>query len=238
MSRDDRAIYDALEVEPLLVIINYASKFGLASLGFAVLALFWNDMFLVDMSKYLYFDASGIVATWYVLAFGAVAALLVGGGESYESRGTLFGRAIWLSANAGFWEEIIYRVLYFLGAMVLLPFLNFITFGLVKWLYMSIFIPVANFITFGLMHEYLYTTNWVLGAALISSLADFRDAHERHNFVGKIIVWYIGMLLFWLMFNYGILTAIVVHFLYDAIVLGIRALMAQKPSLLHGWSFS
>jgi hypothetical protein len=36
--------------------------------------------------------------------------------------------------------------------------------------------------------------------------------------------WFLGMVLFYIMFHYGLLSAIIVHFIYDFIIFTIRAI--------------
>jgi hypothetical protein len=209
-------------------VIYLKRFFGVAAVA-GFLALFWHDMFLVDMSQYVRFSWHGVARAWPAFLFGFIFVLLFEKKTVlFESKPVLLMRAAWFSVNAGFWEEICYRWLSFMSAMVLLPFFNAITFGLVHWLYTVIFIPFTNFITFGFMEPHLLTNNWVLGAAVVSAAATFRREHKDKNLVGKIIVWYGGIFLFWMMFSYGIITAMVVHAMYDFIVYGTA--IAKKRS--------
>lgn len=218
---------EVLEIEGHLIFFSYVIKFVVV-LGFVgFLSLFWRDMFLVNTGRYFHYDSAGVTAVWPLFILPALMAIVGRRTNSFSSRGTLLGRAVWLSLNAGIWEELIYRWLFFLGAMVMIPFFNLITFGLVKLLYVHLLIPFTNFATFGMLDSYLHSSNWVLGAAIVSASASFRDAHEKHGFFGKIIVWYAGVVLFWVMFNYGIATAMAVHTLYDLIVFVPRALKSR-----------
>ena len=101
----------------------------------------------------------------------------------------------------------------------MLPFLNLITFGLLEWLYTNVLVPVANWATFGALSEFLFhPASWVVGAAIISANGFFRDGHKGNGFIGWVNSWFIGMVLFYLMLNYGLWTAIVAHILYDVVV--------------------
>lgn len=83
------------------------------------------------------------------------------------------------------------------------------------WLY-SLLIPIADFATLGALHEHLYHPHsWAVGAAILSSNAVFRDGHKYQGPFGIINSWFGGMVLFWVMFNYGLLAAMCIHFLYD-----------------------
>ena len=108
--------------------------------------------------------------------------------------------------------------------MVVIPFINWITFGLVHWICVHILIPLANLTTFHTLQPQLLNSNWVIGAAIVLVSISFRNAHAYQGIAGEINAWYIGMLLFWLVFNYGLFTAIVAHVVYDAIIFTMRAL--------------
>lgn len=116
--------------------------------------------------------------------------------------------------------------------MIMLTFFNWITFGLVHWFFANLFIPVANWLTFGALAPQLLATNWVLGAAIVSAAGDFRDAHKYLGLLGYINSWFMGMLLFWLMFRYGIFTAMVAHAIYDMILFVARALKSREVGIL------
>jgi hypothetical protein len=74
----------------------------------------------------------------------------------------------------------------------------------------------------------------LIGAALVLASVKFRDAHHEEdlpwflNLFRKINAWFGGMVMFWLMLNFGLLTAIVAHVLYDAIVFTIGAVMREE----------
>jgi Type II CAAX prenyl endopeptidase Rce1-like len=58
----------------------------------------------------------------------------------------------------------------------------------------------------------------ILGAAVISSNATFRRAHQQLGYLVVLNSWIIGIVLFWLMFNYGLVASIIAHIAYDLVV--------------------
>lgn len=67
----------------------------------------------------------------------------------------------------------------------------------------------------------------------MSASVSFRDQHEYLGWFGWINSWFMGMVFFWLLFNYGLFTAIAAHALYDMIILVMVALFARRPSGLY-----
>lgn len=215
MSSEHKEVLDLPWID---IFIGYLKGFCLFLCCYAILHLFWSKYSLVDFADIWRYDATGLGRVWFIFAWGIIAALILPGCRILASKWDLAGRAVWVSFNAGFWEELIYRWLYFFSAMIILPFLNWITFGLVKWLYVTILCPVANFFTFGALAPQLHATNWILGAAVMVAVGSFRNAHEHLGILGIINSWFLGMVLFWLMFNFGLITAIVAHIVYDLVV--------------------
>ena len=214
---------DVLEVPAGTVLLKYAEAFASAGAGLWLLNHFWGDYVLLKLSDLNKpFSFAGVVQVWFIFAWVLALALIQSPAYYWEDKLTLTGRAIWLSLNAGFWEELIYRWLAFFGAMVMLPFFNWITFGLVHWCFQTIFIPVTNWLTLGAFAPQLTAANWVLGGAIISAAASFRDAHASHGVFGWANSWFMGMVLFWLVLHYGLATAIAAHVLYNFIALGVR----------------
>ena len=129
-----------------------------------------------------------------------------------------------VSAFAGITEEIIFRWILFLDAIICVKIVNFLFFGwlgwgMPEWFFNHLFGPVASFFTLGKMDWILFGfRSWAIGSARLAAAAKFRAGHAYLGLVGYINSWYIGMFLFWIMFQYGLLAAIVVHFLYDLII--------------------
>ncbi len=129
-----------------------------------------------------------------------------------------------VSVFAGVTEEIIFRWIIFLDSIIAVKvanwlFFGWLGFGLPEWFFSNLCGPVASFFTYGKMDWLLFEYgSWAIGAACLAAAAKFRAGHAYLGLLGFINSWYIGMFLFWIMFQYGLLAAIVVHFLYDLII--------------------
>ncbi len=221
-------IYLLLEVAILLVgfwILQWVSQLW-GGVVFFSLDQLWNSEGTVSQ---------GVNAVWFIFLWAFAINLYYGVRASDEltefSSAHILGAGAWISLNAGVFEEIAYRWLRFSIAMLTLPIVNFILFGfipgqmgLLHWLYQYILLPIANFTTFGALDDYLFhPASWVIGAAIISANGKFREAHGYAGFLSWVNSWFIGMIMFYLMFNFGLLTAIIAHVLYDLVVFGTAA---------------
>lgn len=139
------------------------------------------------------------------------------------------------SILAGVWEELFFRWIAFLCACFWVNVANWILGGflggggsiniqgfrgLIDLFDSHILIPIADWSTRGMIHDYLYLvpqgfTWFVIGSAIIVTSNQFRDGHKKYGPVGYIASWFFGMFCFYLTFNYGLVTAIVVHTLLD-----------------------
>lgn len=172
----------------------------------------------------------GLVKVWPMFAWGTGITLLTGIiavvkriPRDHEP-GYVFAKGTWISLNAGFFEEIIYRWLLFFGAMFFIKLFDVLTFGLVHWFYTEVTIPFTNWITFGLLEPQLHSPyGWLFAAAIISANGKFKEQHEYLGLFGWVNAWFLGMVLFYLVFNYGLWTAIVAHIIYDLCVFWTRA---------------
>jgi len=132
------------------------------------------------------------------------------------------------SVIAGVFEEISFRWMIFYGAIIgaivsNFLFFGFLGFGIPEWIFNNIAGPVANFLTLGYLKEYLFgPLGWTVGAAIISANGKFRDGHMYKGIIGWINSWFGGMFFFYLMFTYGLLASILIHFLYDIFIYCIR----------------
>ncbi len=135
-----------------------------------------------------------------------------------------FIKGLKVSVLAGLLEEVAFRWAIFCCTCIGVQILNFILFGfmgfgLVELLQIYILGPIANFFTLGLLSEYLLSTSsWFIGAGILAANAKFRDGHKYLGWFGYVNSWFIGMFMFYLLFRYGVLAAIVVHFVYDALI--------------------
>lgn len=226
---------DVLDLDSWHVSLFYLAQFVFAGVIYLILHLFWGRYELLhfsDLNKP--FSWEGVGTVWFIFVWAIVATVAItaynGRPRSFDSKARIIGKGIWLSANAGFFEELIYRWLVFFSAMIVLPFFNLITFGLVKWLYTVVLVPLANWATFHALAPWLlHPGSWVLGAAIVSAAAQFRDEHKYLGLLGWVNSWFLGMVMFYLALNYGLLVAIVAHILYDAIIFTIRGLAIKKP---------
>jgi hypothetical protein len=143
--------------------------------------------------------------------------------KAYDAE-KLFGIGMLVSLWAGVMEEICFRWLIFLSGIVGIKVINFfffgfLGFGLPHWFQLNVTGPVANFMTFGYLKDVLVNPNmWAVGASLLATNAFFRDGHKYQGWFGVVNSWFAGMFFFWLLFTYGLLAAIVVHFAYDALI--------------------
>lgn len=243
---DENSIF---ELPSMLLTLSYAVLFTLNGILLAFLAFFWGDSLLLSFSDITRGDVSGegLGHVWFIFVWALAVTLLLfllkGRSYSYDSRLIRSIKGAWASLNAGIFEELVFRWMLFFIAMITLPFFNFITFGLVKWFYVELLIPVANWSTFGALEPHLMSGSWVLGAAIISVNADFRDGHKYLGLLGWVNSWFIGMVMFYLVLNYNLQTAIVAHVLYDLIIFSIAAVavegsrgLAHRPVVWNtGW---
>jgi len=236
-----RATVDPMEVPPSTVTWAYAKMLAASVVAYFILRHFWGRYMLTSFSQLEGhgFVLSGLNHVWFIFAWALglplLATLVLR--QRYVSntpRAVQVIKGMWLSVNAGFFEEVLFRGLMFLNAMVMLVFLNWLTEwlvngGLVKWLYVHWFVPLANWATFhALQPQLMDHRNWVFGVAIVSVTVAFRDEHKYLGFIGWVNSWFIGMVMFWLVFHYGLLTAIVAHAVYDAIIFTIRGLASKK----------
>lgn len=138
--------------------------------------------------------------------------------------GALWVGRMFLAAWAGFMEEVCFRWLIFLGAIVGVKvsnwvFLGFADINIIRWIYVNVLCAFADWTTLQRMHGILFHPGgWAVGAAVISANSFFRDGHKYQGLFGIINSWFAGMFFFWLMFTHGLWAAITVHFAYDVIV--------------------
>jgi hypothetical protein len=152
------------------------------------------------------------------------------------SRGSILARGLVVSTLAGVLEEITYRWLYFLCAFPVLTLLNylllgFMDYGLLELLSVYVMAPVADFTTLGYLSAYLDDPNWLVGGAMLGANALFRDEHRYQGLIGYVNSWFIGMAMFYFMFTYGLMAAIVIHFTYDMLIFIVSAIFHRKKPL-------
>ncbi len=169
---------------------------------------------------------------WYAWGFSATLLFLIFGKvkSTTDTPGEKFVYGTLISIWAGVAEEMAFRWLLFFSAIVMLPVINWILGGfmgieLLRWLYEDILCPIANFFTFGYLETYLMNGyGWAVGAAVISSNGRFRNGHSYQGLLGLVNSWFFGMYMHWVVFKYGILPAIFIHFFYDFIIFTLEAI--------------
>lgn len=232
MSDVQREQEDPLETSSAMVMGDYLVYLVGFMVVYWVMQRFWGDYILLTLDDLNPGGSvmAGLAKVWFIFAWAAVGSFVFSmiKQKVWPTYGVGVGiaKSVWVSLNAGIFEEIIYRWLTFFSGMAMLTFLNWITFGLVRWLHLHLFIPVANFLTLHALEPQLYSSHgWVVGAALVSAAAAFRNQHQYLGLIWYVNSWFIGMIMFYLVFNYGLITAIVAHVLYDIIVFVTRVIV-------------
>ena len=168
---------------------------------------------------------------------------------------------------AGIWEEIGYRYLFIMPAMVAVAFSNWLLSGWFAWVFLALWaigtlaifaddkhkvrsgiksllmlilmiyiwdkpdpwywayqhviMPAINFISLGSFIDIFENTErhaplMVMGAILANNW--FRDGHKYQGLVGWLDSWIVGFVLMYACFTHGLLTAIVLHCLWNSLV--------------------
>lgn len=176
-----------------------------------------------------------LISSWPILLWAGGLTLLVSiltrnTKKQNENAEVFWLKGLWLSLRAGVMEEIIFRWLMFMLMMTMVQVADYIlggfifSHGLVWVVNEYIALPVANFFTAGLLRDTLMDPkSWIIASALLAANARFRDGHKYQGLIGLINSWVIGMYMFWLLLTYGLVAAIVVHFVYDALIFSIQS---------------
>lgn len=158
-----------------------------------------------------------------------------GSAEKLFAVGTLF--SLW----AGVMEEICFRWLIFMNAIIGVKvgnylFFGWLGFGIGEWFQLHVAGPISDWFTWGYLADYLRNPEmWAVGAAILSANAFFRDGHRYLGWFGVMNAWFAGMFLFWVMFHYGLPAAIVIHFTYD-FLLDIVVYLDRVVERRFGWN--
>jgi hypothetical protein len=220
---------DPFEQGPLSTTVGYVTAGIILLVLYGLLWLIARDWMVFDFMALWKPDANiadGLRRVWFIFVWGAASTALLqllafsaGYVPPHRGPAEMLFKSVWISVNAGFFEEMFYRWLVFFSAMVIVRALNAVTFGLAEWVYTTVLLPVANVVTFGALAPQLVNhPDWILGAAVISSNATFRRAHQQLGYLAVLNSWVIGIVLFWLMFNYGLVSSIIAHSAYDLVV--------------------
>jgi len=215
---------------------SYLVRAFWAAIVVGIVGFIWPGA--IPYSFFQLWHTEGSVADWLttsipILVWGAgftalVSILTRNKREENDNAEVNFGIGFLVSLWAGVMEEICFRWLIYmsctLGAIVV-NFLIFgwLGFGVPEWLVLHIFGPVANFFTLGLLKAQLVNpAAWAIGCGVLGANAFFRDGHKYLGFIGFVNSWFIGMFMFYLLFTYGLLACILVHFLYDLAIFAVR----------------
>ena len=224
-------------------VIGYATKFAvITSICYIWLVLldraFPQALFPFSLNDI--WESKGNLVDWLTLglplflwgiAIASVnAAIFTCYSASQNARaGQHFFWGLCISVVAGFFEEILYRWIYFYLLIISVKlsnfcFLGFIGLPIIKWLHVYISGPIFNLLTFGQLKTWLVNPDiWFVGSALLVVNAKFRDGHAYQGIWGLLNSWVLGFFLFRVALSHGLLAAIVVHFFYDALIFTIES---------------
>ena len=139
-----------------------------------------------------------------------------------------------LSLWAGVAEEISFRWLIYLSTFTSAAITNWLFFGwagfgIPEWFHLNIWGPIANWTTLDELRPWIFDQRtWLVGGAMLATNAFFRDGHKYLGPFGWLNAWFIGMFMFYVMFNYGLLACIVLHFTYDMLIFATSACFVGK----------
>ncbi|MBI5004235.1 CPBP family intramembrane metalloprotease [Candidatus Kaiserbacteria bacterium] len=179
--------------------------------------------------------SQAIIGAWPIYLWGAGLTALVAftRWNGYRAKPLhIFTIGFLISLFAGVFEEIKYRWLLFFVVMAMIPLgdwlmLGFMGYHPIQWIYVSVICPVANFFTLGYLEPYLLNGyGWAVAAAIISVNGKFRNGHKYLGTFGYVNSWFLGMYFFWVVFHYGLIAAIIIHFLYDLFIFTVPAIDA------------
>lgn len=215
---------------------SYLSKAIYGSIFLAVVLYFFP--WAIPFEVFSFWNTHGSVGDWLYAAIPwfiwAVVGTIIVCIIEYRQSGWVekifgfgFSEGFVVSLWAGVVEEICFRWILFLNAIISVKIANYLFFdclgfGIPQWFQTSVAGPVANFFTSGFLPQltpYLIDpVNWAVGGAILSANALFRDGHKYQGFIGVLSNWFFGMFLFWVLFTFGLPACILIHFLYDIII--------------------
>lgn len=211
---------------------------------------FWPDVIPYTLGEFWIWNPqtvlTGIGIVWPIYVWGAVltsigvlwrGAHIFGDIDDAEDD-LLIGGAI-RSTIAGVCEEIMFRYFIFFGAIIGVQIADWIFggflfgAGLPYLFYNLIGWWTTNLSAFWCLGWLVDNPEvpWFIAAAAISTNVKFRIEHAYQGFIGWYNSWLGGWVLFWVFFNYGLIAAIAVHFLYDMIIFFTLYVWAK----LHGF---
>lgn len=206
--------------------------------GFTVLVVKLLFPNVIPFGIFDFWETKGSIGEWLwyalpVLMFGVVLAIIRSATTTNDEDINRDAEAFLvvgglISLWAGVMEEISFRWLIFLANIVSVKIWNFFMLGFIglgipQFFYSYAVAPIVNLTTFGYLEPYLWhNAGWAVGASLLTTNAFFRDGHKYQGFLGLVDNWFFGMYCFWILFNYGLVVCIFIHFLYDMLIFAIR----------------
>lgn len=222
---------------PIESFIKHGLHLAVAFVVLVLIKLLVPDMVPFGMFEFWHASPNpgGLaIATTPFLLWAVAAQFLLGTAPPRWMRpGNILAAGLLVSTIAGLMEELRWRWVHFMIAAFTVQVANFVFFGFLGFgipelLYGVLVGPLANFFTLGALDDRLLGTDWFVGAAVIVSNNNFRDGHKYQGFIGWTNSWFLGMFFFWVMFNHGLLSAIVVHFAYDAVIYAVHCAWAVQ----------
>lgn len=132
-------------------------------------------------------------------------------------------------------EEILLRWLLFLNIIWIIKLLNWLIFGwlgfgILEWFYINLPAPIISLSSFGMIDKTIVYNplGWFVGASVATMSIINTSVHKNQGILGMINCWFIELYLFYVMFQFGLLACIAIHFLYNTIIHFTQYLIARK----------
>ncbi|BCL83569.1 hypothetical protein ccbrp13_60340 [Ktedonobacteria bacterium brp13] len=133
-------------------------------------------------------------------------------------------------------EAFIYRWLLFYSWVIVLNIVNFLLLGfmghgLLLWIYTFVIAPPVNFLSFGKLHPLLFSSwGWSAGAAALISHGRSKQRWVSKKGIGNwLLTWPISLFLFLVMVEYGWIAALLMHVIYEALLVVLFFLIQKLP---------
>ncbi len=143
-----------------------------------------------------------------------------------------------VKAKSDSWHPWAWRGLLAVLVISALPLFYF-TWGVldpVYWVYEKVIFKVLSAVSFGALDSILYYQGapalFIMGA--ISANAKFRAGHKYQGPIGQLDAWIVGFIFLYAMLYHGLLTAIIIHAVYDIEIGMIRYLGRKVDRLEEG----
>lgn len=199
-----------------------------------VVAPFLPGLFYDPFEAWLFTDDvfGAVMESWPVFFYGVCITLVMFAfpHKYVHDKEVVFLQDIYKSVMAGILEEVGYRCMFILMAILALFILDSIFFGAVMWVFENITFFIVDLMTFGLIRRYIYGLPAIFVAGALIANLRFRDGHSYQGAIGMIQSWYMGLYLLVVMVTQGLAIAILVHMIYDLII----SVMAYGRNVLIG----